>query len=498
MSRVASDATPGADRATGEAATLTRRGLLTVAFVLLLVVGLALPHAAAPDLGPRGWAPGTILPITLTPAAVTATLWTAYALGAAGVVLALRQGMRALSTPVVGGLALAAALTTPFGSADHVNYAAYGRILALGDDPWLVSPVSWRGDADPVVSAVESPWREEPSVYGPFATLLHGLGSLVGGDNLRETVWLWQLVVIASWLAVRWCLRRLLPGHEGRVDALWTANPLVFATGVLGAHVDMLAAAFVVGAVWAVQRYAGVGGAVLAGTFGGLALSSKFTYAVVLLAILLALRSRRVARGAVMIGVAALVAGVLHLWAGPHVFDQVGRSAKAVALSSPWRMLLEVGGGGPTVRSVISVLAALAAVGFAVCLARLTTPRGDGEGARALRWVVVLGGGYALAAAYSLPWYDVLVWSALPAVVSGVGVARVGLVELALLARLTVMSFAYTPGRVLGMTPGVEAVTMTVRKEVAPVLLLAVWAGVVVAALRARPRAPGVPNRPIG
>lgn len=464
---------------------LVHRGLLVVSFALLFVVGLTLPHAAAPDLGPRGWAPGTLLPFTLDPALVTGAMWTAYTLGAAAIVLAVTgRGGRELPFPLVATLALLAALTTPFGSGDHVSYAAYGRILALGDNPWLTSPNTWRGGSDPVVSQVEAPWTEEPSVYGPFATLVQGLTSLGGGDNLRQTVWLWQLVVIGAWLAVRWGLRRMLPGQEARVDAVWTANPIVFSVGVLGAHVDLLATALAVVAVWAAHRCAGLGGAALAGTIAALAVSSKFTYAVVLLALLLAFRARRFARGGVLLASAAAVTGALHVWAGPHVYDQLGRSARAVSLASPWRWFFELTDGGPGVRSVISALAALAAIGFALCFHRLVRPHGEAtEGARALAWVVVLAGGYALAAPYSLPWYDVIVWAALPAV-------SVAVVELVLLARLWVMAMAYTPGRVLGMTPGVEDVTMTVRTQVAPAVLLVVWVWVVRSAVRVGFRRP--------
>jgi hypothetical protein len=480
VSQLVSDT--GARLVRGPAGERLRTGLLVLSFALLLVVGLSLPHAAASDLGDRGWAPGTLLPFSLAPAAVTAAMWTAYTLGALALVLSLLRRDGELPRPVVAVLAVAAALTTPFGSGDHVSYAAYGRILDLGDNPWLESPEGWRGGTDPVVSRVEAPWTEEPSVYGPFATLVHGLTSQGGGDNLRETVWLWQLVVIASWLAVRWCLRSLLPGREARIDALWTANPLVFSVGLLGAHVDLLASALGVASVWAAHRWVGAGGAVLAGTFAALALSSKFTYAVFLLALLLALGVRRLGRSAAVVGAAVVVTGALHVWAGPHVYDQVGRSARAVSLASPWRWLLEVSGGGVDVRLRISALAALTAIIFALCLLRLVRPAGGLDGRRdpgpaALGWVVVLAGGYTLAASYSLPWYDLMVWSALP-------VGAVGAVDTVLLARLWVMAMAYTPGRVLGMTPGVEDVTMTVRTRLAPLVLLLAWAWLVRTAWR--------------
>src|SRR5664279_1735209 len=98
------------------------------------------------------------------------------------------------------GLGALALLTAPIGSADHINYAAYGRIAAQGGDPYVVAPITWAGGLDPVTSAVQPPWTTTPSVYGPFATALQTLSSLVGPDNLRQTVWVWQLLIVAAWL----------------------------------------------------------------------------------------------------------------------------------------------------------------------------------------------------------------------------------------------------------------------------------------------------------
>ncbi len=66
--------------------------------------------------------------------------------------------------------AVLAAFVPPLGSADHLSYAAYGRIAAAGGDPYSVPPVDWAGGHDPVTSAVEPPWTRTPSVYGPVAT----------------------------------------------------------------------------------------------------------------------------------------------------------------------------------------------------------------------------------------------------------------------------------------------------------------------------------------
>jgi len=513
--------------------TRAHRLCVGVALALLLLVGLSAPNAAQPDLSPRGWAPGSLLPLTLGPAAVTAVLWTAYLVGAVGVYLGLRGRVPALRSWLAPGiLAVLALLSAPFGSADHVNYLAYGRILVLGGNPWVDAPITWAGGLDPVTSRVEAPWTTEPSIYGPFGTVLHGLSAVVGGSSLRQGVWVWQLLVVLSWLAVRALLRAVLdPDLHARVDVLWTLNPLVVGVGVLGAHIDTVATALAVAAVVVVTRRPRWTGAALGGVVLALAASTKFTYAVVGVGIVAAWwvvgqRSGALARlvGA-LVGAFVVLAGALHVWAGPHVFDQLLRSRQAVSLATPWRPLLEWGrdawGNGPT-RALIGIASALLAVLLAWCLLRASRPAavrpfppdagkvtfapetfpGEGEPSGAkdaggpgpafaavALWVTAcLALAYSLAAPYSLPWYDLLLWCCLPAVLPG-------LVDLVALVRLAAVALGYVPGRVLGMTPGVEHLTLGVRRGVIPWVGLALWVVVIVAGARSgSARRPGPPR----
>jgi hypothetical protein len=484
---------------------------------LLLLVGASAPNAAQPDLAPRGWAPGTVLPVTLAPGAVTAVLWTAYLVGGLAVLVGLRGRIDALRSWLVPAvLAVLALLTAPFGSADHVSYLAYGRILVGGGNPWVEAPVAWAGGLDPVTSRVEEPWTTEPSVYGPFGTLLHGLSALLGGDSLRQGVWVWQVVVVLAWLGVRALLRRVLaPNLHGRVDVLWTLNPLVLGVGVLGAHIDVVGCVLGLAAVAVAVLRPGWPGALLAGAFVALAGSTKVTYAVVGLALVAAWwlaghRSAVLARlvGA-LVGGALGIGAVLHLWAGPHVDDQLLRSRQAVSLATPWRPVLEWGreslGNGPT-RLAISLAAALLAVVLAACLLRISrpgeaptdpardaatapdAPRRPDLAASALWVTACLALAYSLAAPYSLPWYDLLAWCALPAVVPG-------LVDLVALVRLVAIALAYVPGRVLGMTPAVEDLTLGVRRGVVPWVGLALWVVVIGAGVRHGSRRPTGPRR---
>ena len=172
----------------------------------------------------------------------------------------------------------------------------------------------------------------------------------------------------------------------------------------------------------------------------------------------------------------------------------------------PWRPLLEWGrdavGNAPT-RLAISLAAGLLAVVLAACLLRLSRPAttfppdpgrsaphrkrsGAKRNFRAERdptavvalWVTAcLGLAYSLAAPYSLPWYDLLVWCALPALLPG-------LVDLVALVRLVALALAYVPGRVLGMTPAVEDLTLGVRRGVVPWVGLVLWVVVIAAGVR--------------
>jgi len=447
--------------------------LLALSFVLLSVVGVTGPNAASPDLGPRGWAPGS-LPGHLSPA-VTATLLTAaYVVGGLGAIAGLRsrvvvpQGIWLTAVLAVVGL-----VTAPFGSADHLNYAAYGRILLQGGDPYAVSPIGWHGGHDPITSHVEAPWTTTPSVYGPVATVLQWLAAAGGGDNLRQVVWLWQVVVVLTWLGCRWLLLRLATDRS-RVDLLWTLNPIVFGAGVLGAHVDVVATAAALLAIWLARDHP-----LLAGGAVGLAVCTKVTYAVVGLAVVIAwLRFRRstVTRRIVALAIGALVVAVpLHLAFGLQVYDQLGKARRSVSLATPWRLLVEVLTGplsSATVRNLVFALAAVATlvlVGLLAHLTRSLAPKSaTGE---AMRWTFVLGTAYALAAPYSLPWYDQLAWATLPALAAS-------RLDLVLLGRAVVMAVAYVPGRVSGMTPTVERVTLGFRRHIAPYAGLLAWAAI--------------------
>lgn len=488
--------------------------LLAAAIGLLLLVGASGTSVAVPPLGPQGWAPPS-LPWRLGSWTVVALQTTGYVLGG----LSLWRHVRR-PTPLrlrwwqLALLAALVLLTAPFGTADHTNYAAYGRILVEGGDPWSVVPADWRGGADPVVDRVQDPWREATSVYGPVGTWLMGLAAWLGGEVARQVVWVWQVLVVAAWLGTRELLVRL-GSPRPTVDRWWTTNVLVLGAGVLGAHVDTLA-------VCAMAAALGLGLAhrpLLAGLATGLAASTKLTAGVVGVALLWALlarsrhahlpgemrggwRSRRSAGPALapalrLIGGTLLVLVPAHLLIGAHALRRITEAGGGISYAMPWRAVytaLDLATSEPVARTATTWLAAGGCVLLAIALWRLTDGLTELVAVRAL---FVLTTAYSLGAGYVLPWYELPQWLAtavLLGLLSAEGWRRFRPLLLLLIARSTVLALAYVPGRVQ-LPDDVETVTLGFRFVASPLATLAVWVALAVMYRRARTVWSGVTAR---
>ncbi len=494
-----------------------RTALAAAALAGLLVVGTAAlgPSAAQPALGPRaaGWR-GALPPydLGLHPPSwlVTVLLDAGYVLGALAVALGLLAVRRGARVPraallVAVGVAVLTVLVPPTGSADHLNYAAYGRIQAQGGDPYVVPPAQWAGGTDPVTSAVEAPWTRTPSIYGPVATQLQALTSRFGGDDLRSTVWAWQLLCLAAWLAVGAVLHvvcRTRIGQDedtgraaaGRAAWLWLLNPVLLGLLLLGAHVDLLGAALALAAVVLAARRPLLAGVALGGAIG-----IKVTFVLVAPALLWALwrRRRRTGRpwwpGALAgaVGTAGVLVPLYDL-AGRHVLDQLRHARQYVSLATPWRPVVDLVTGPfshHAVRTVVSWAAPVVVLALVVALAvalRRTIAQDAGTGGRpggtttddaaattrdAALGTVILATAYLLGVPYSLPWYDAVAWAPLGLLASGV-------LDVLLLVRLVTLAVAYVPGRVLGMSDRVRDLTLGYRSSVAPGFGWALLAGV--------------------
>jgi hypothetical protein len=235
-----------------------RLGLAATAasFALTFAVAVAGPSLLEPVLPGSGgqppWSftgyPPPLLMVVMTAAAI--------ACGTAGLALTIRASRRgwavAPSAVLLAGLAAALllALVPPFGSADHLSYAAYGRTVTTGHNPYTTTPEALARLGDPVARAVQD-WRHSASVYGSLATGLQALASLIGGASARLTVFVLSLLNVAAFGGTALLLHRLTRGDRSRqlrAALLWTANPLLLHVLIAGAHVDSQAVVFVIAA----------------------------------------------------------------------------------------------------------------------------------------------------------------------------------------------------------------------------------------------------------
>ncbi|MBG0814259.1 polyprenol phosphomannose-dependent alpha 1,6 mannosyltransferase MptB [Planomonospora sp. ID82291] len=450
-----------------------------------------------PDLPGPSWQPPYSLGAGPDGHLVIALAAVAIALGGSGLAAALRSRWRPDPRLLLGaGSAVAAllALLPPSGSADHLNYAAYGRLAALGHDPYAVAPAALPGD--PVAGAVEE-WTGVTSVYGPVATAVQALASLAGGDSVRLTVFGMALFNAAAFAGTGLLLHRLTAADadlQRRAALLWTANPLVIYHLSAGMHVDTMAVACMVAALCAFSSARGATGGTAGGTASGLLLGLgigvKLNAGLVALGPAWELR-RRPGRLALVAGTATATVAAVYGIAGPHVLDQVSAAGRKVSLATPWQpvkfTLQSLFGPGAYAVWIqagsVLLLAVLAWLVFrAWPVVRAAPWPGSPEVPAPLVSAVVVVA-WLFAAPYALPWYDGLAFALLAAAPAW------PVLEGFVVARTTILSLGYLPAREALRPDDLLWLKTVVRQQAVPWSLLALTAALAWWAVRAGARA---------
>jgi hypothetical protein len=478
-------------------------GLAAVAasVVCTFTVGVAGPSAMEPALPSRSGQPPWAFDAHLSPYLAVGLTAAGLAAGVLGLVLVLRAVRGGWSIPARGvllaGLLAAVALTLipPFGSSDQLSYAAYGRMLATGHNPYTTTPAQLAALGDPVARAVQD-WFTTPSVYGPLATAVQGLAAAIGGTSARLTVFALGLANLAAFAGTALLLHRMTrsdPARQLRAALLWAANPLLLLLLVAGAHVDTQAVVFAVAAAAVMCGPRGDPGgsplrAFTAGVLVGLGFAVKVSdvLAGLGLAVALVLRRRSGGRrlwpplagltaGFAVTAVTAMAIG------GPAMLGQLSRESDMVSIGSPWRVirsLIHLAVGGTAATDIIKAGAVALAVVIAILLIRGLP--GPGQ---TIVFAVVLA--WLFAWPYVLPWYDALAWALLPlAAWSPAGEA----VSWLLVARTTALGLGYLPARQADTTlpHGLSWLQPVIRHGVAPAVLAAATVWLVVLMLRTR------------
>ncbi len=509
-------------------------------------VAVAGPSVMEPALPGRPGQPPWSLGLHPSPYLAVGLTAAALAAGTAGLVLVLRAVRGGWSVParavLAAGLLAAVALTLvpPFGSSDHLSYAAYGRMLVTGHNPYTTTPAQLAALGDPIARAVQD-WARSPSVYGPLATAIQALAALAGGTSVRLTVFVLGLANLAAFAGTALLLHRMTRGNPAwqlRAALLWAANPLLLQVLVVGAHVDSQAVVFGVAAVVVMPPLGGPGGqgglggrvaaprsggsggvvppasrAALAGALVGLGFAIKVTIALVGLGLALAvvLRARRQPGpmwrrqlgqlGPALAGLAAgfaVTAGAAVAIGGSAMLRQSTQASDMVSIGSPWRVIRTIIHLAVTGTAATDLVKA-GAVALAVLLAVLLV-RGLEPVSRAAYPTVVfaLVMAWLFAWPYVLPWYDALGWALLPLVPLASGGAAEALGWI-VLARTAALGFGYLPARQAdaALPPGLGWLQPVIRHGVTPAVLAAATGWLVLAMVRARrengPNGPGIP-----
>jgi hypothetical protein len=379
--------------------------------VLLALVGAGAPnnHTLDARLGPA-WL-GTMPGIYST--VLTYTALVLSSLGLAGMLAARSRGWRPSPRRLFGAGAAAVMVVTnltPVGSSDIASYAAYGRIAALGGDPYVMSPAQL---GDTYAHLVGSSWKYTPSVYGPVATWVQEAAALVGGARAGTTIWLLMLANGAVFLATGYLLMRIADDPV-RAGLMWVANPLLIALLVSGGHLDTIVTALAVCAA-AVQCATLRSGRphhdVLVGVLAGLACGVKISAVLVGAALVwLLIRRRRWWAAARLAAAGVLTLLVLYSWYGPHAISPLSAASHMVSAPSLWAVLqplAEPALGHRQAAAVTAVMWPVMMLGLAWWLHRRVPA--DAPSSYAMPFALTFA--WVLVAPWSMPWYTAIAWA---------------------------------------------------------------------------------------
>jgi hypothetical protein len=370
-----------------------------------------------PPLAGSGAAPPWDLrAVRVSGGVATIALWLAALLGAGGVaagLVAVRRGARpSLRALLIGAAVAVAALTVlpPAGSTDAFDYAAYGRIMALGHNPYVTTPYHLRLAHNSFARSVPVTWEHFVSVYGPLASVEQFLAAKLGGGSAALIVFwlkLWNSVVFGVVALVIDRLVRSDPARRLRAHLLWTLNPLVLWDIVAAGHLDLLAAAAgLAGLLVLGEQSDGARPRLLraagAGALIGVAADIKINYILFGLGAAWVLRRRPAAlAAAAAAGIAVLVPS--YAWFGLPAVKALAARRNGISADTLYRVFSV----DPHWRSHLGLVAGVLVVAT-VLLALRRLPEGAPT-RPAIRPALILSAAWLFFWPYQFPWYDVMI-----------------------------------------------------------------------------------------
>ena len=341
-------------------------------------------------------------------------------LGLAGMLWAHSQGWRPNPRHLLLASAVIVAIMvclTPVGSSDTGSYAAYGRITALGGNPYVTNPAAWFAHHPGYYHyyhVVGWAWVKQPSVYGPIATVVQAFAAWIGGTSVTTTIWMLMILNGIVFIGIGVLLLKT-SDDPVRATLFWVANPVLIMQLVGGGHLDTLVAGAAICAIQVARRARGVWGDVLVGVMIGLGCGVKATVALVALGLAWPLLRRhewrRVARMAV---VALVVVGLEYIPYGLVGLKPLFGGLKLVGLPSPWWVFYAVGHdllgfSKNAIETPVSYLWPIALI----IVAQLIYKRISSDQPREVVAPFALAFAWILVAPWVFAWYTALAWVAL-------------------------------------------------------------------------------------
>jgi|RhiMetStandDraft_4_1073278.scaffolds.fasta_scaffold02778_2 alpha-1,6-mannosyltransferase len=464
------------------------------ATALTLFAGFLGPSAVTLTLGPRhSYLPPWYLPANVVKPNewfVSIVIWVAIILGALG----LWAGLRAMADGwrpkykkifVLGTvLSLLTSLVPPMTSADVLMYAAYGRLQAIGRDPYEITAAEvFRSQFDPVLRWTERPWQDTPSVYGPITSWTQLVANKLGGENMHDIVfWLQVFSVVPFILA---CAGAVMLAHgdprrQGRAALLTIANPLLIWAVVAGAHNEPLAVMFAVAGLLFMRKNPFVAGLGI-----GLAGCAKVSIGLWGLAMLWAYR-REPKKALLLCFGTAVPMGLAYVLWQPTAFFQALRNGGYVSVGSwanPLYRLLDVFMTGFHAKAIVGVISYIGLIIIGWMLYRVvpwTPAPGLEKGADmqrdpltiALRTALVLSVAWLITSMYTLSWYDLLAWIPL-------AVLAANKLDKIMVIRGAALSLAYVPGRAIDLGTALDFTATRMRDTISPIVQMAMVLAVI-------------------
>jgi hypothetical protein len=302
---------------------------------------------------------------------------------------------------------------TPVGTSDPASFATYGRIAALGHNPYVYLPIDLPGGAhNPYTALVDPRWRKTPSVYGPVATWTHLVAALIGGNRPWLTIWILMIMTGIAFLAAGYLLLRSA-ANPVRAGLIWAANPLLIYVLVMGAQLDAFVALAGIAAILISRRGVTVWHDAAVGVVVAVACAIKVNAVFVALGIAVPLIRERAWARLLRTGAVAAVAvfGLYVFSYGLDALKPLPSASGRIISPSFWRLFQIIGDHvDPANPAATTTLISVLWPPLLLLLAWYLYNRLSPDVPAVLAATCALTFAWVLVAPWSLPWYTAVAW----------------------------------------------------------------------------------------